>query len=45
MTLSTTCDVAVMMRGPPAAPTTSRSLPAGSTTIVGDIALSMRLPG
>ena len=34
-----------MMRGPPAAPTTSSTLPSGSSTIVGDIALSIRLPG
>ena len=34
-----------MMRGPPRAPVTSSRLPLGSSTIVGDIALSIRLPG
>src|ERR1035441_8498852 len=34
-----------MIVGPPAAPVTISSLPCGSSTIVGSIAESMRLPG
>ena len=34
-----------MIRGPPRLPTTSSNEPSRSRTIVGDIALSMRLPG
>jgi hypothetical protein len=43
-TFKIVCNVALMMRGPPAAPTTS-SGPPSLKTIVGDMLLKGRLPG
>src|ERR1043166_5944907 len=45
MTLEMFCHTAVMMRGPPPAPASMNSWPLLSSTIVGDIDDSMRLPG
>src|SRR5687768_6671929 len=45
MTFDSVCHTLVMMRGPPAAPTSNTRFPFASSTIVGDIDDSGRLPG
>ena len=45
ITLRITWLVAEMMRGPPAAPATICTVPCASSTMVGDMAESIRLPG
>src|ERR1041385_6089024 len=45
MTLEIVCHTAVMMRGPPPAPASMNTRPLASSTIVGDIDDSIRLPG
>ena len=45
MTFDITCHTAVMMREPPCAPKAANGCPLASTTMVGYIDDSMRLPG
>jgi hypothetical protein len=45
ITLEITWYTIVMMRGPPGVPTTRSNRPSGSSTMLGVIAESMRLPG